>query len=99
MRVWTLCVVLVLTGCAVAPPQAIDGDRSAGTVRVGVSQPMGLSPMFTDADWATADAVALERCRAWGYQSADGFGVICYKKAITGRCLDRLMVREYQCVQ
>lgn len=88
----------LLGGCASTAPQAISGDRAAGTVTIQMIRPNALASMVRDADWTEAHELAAERCRAWGYRGAEPFAQDCEEIAITGRCLDYRATREYQCV-
>lgn len=98
MRALTLLCALLVAGCVSTAPQPVSGDRAAGVVRVAINQPVAFTAAFQDPDWTEADAIASERCVAWGYSSADAFGVLCDNPAVTGKCMDQVLVREYQCV-
>lgn len=99
MRPTALLCALLAAGCASPVVQPVSGDRAAGVVRVEVTRPMAVSYAWRDFDWSEADAQAVEACKRWGFSSADGFGVRCRERALVGgRCMDQVLVREYQCV-
>ena len=85
-----ILALALLAGCVTKIPYDIDGSRSDGILVMGVD---GVS-MLTTIDWESASKIALEKCRAWGYEGAEGFsGVrrscgqsVCYVE------------RKYQCL-
>lgn len=94
MRIWMLGVVVV-AGCAATEPQPISGDRSAGLIRFSAEQ---FTSAFTDPDWSAAHEQAVERCKSWGYSGAEPFAAACSRRNLLGTCEDRVMVRDYQCL-
>ncbi|MEM7000891.1 MAG: YecR family lipoprotein [Pseudomonadota bacterium] len=93
-----LSAVLVLSACTVPmTPQAVSGDRGAGTVTMAYSYGLYTRP---EVDWEAADAEALRRCQAWGYTEAEPFGgqvTTCNARNGYGSCLDNFVQRQYQC--
>lgn len=96
MRVLIVLCVL-LAGCSSAQPRAIGGDRAAGVIRYEIRN-VSLRTRVDAETWASAEADALKRCRAWGYESATSFDVRCQQPSLRGGCADELVRREYQCV-
>ena len=89
----------LLAGCVSPIPQAVSGDRQAGVIEIVVDRPAALSYAVREFDWSEADAQALEACRNWGFTEARGLGVLCRNRVvISGRCVDRFVTRQYQCM-
>ena len=84
-------------GCAkkvVKHWEAAGGSRSDATIVVGYSYMNGLE--IPQVDPSQARQQALERCRAWGYQDAEPFGLVS-KHPVYGT--NEIMVTQsFQCL-
>lgn len=93
-----LAVSLGLAACATAKTwSATGGSRSDGTVRLSYTYGMFEAPTV---DEVAGQAVALQRCRVWGYSGAEAFGGVtqtCNQMGSSG-CLEFLVTKEYQCL-
>jgi len=98
----TLVVALSLTalaGCEVdKTPVPTDGSKADGSVvlsyQVGAYE-------IPKVDWSAAQSSAVQRCRAWGYSSAnafDGDARRCESSDIYGSCTMTTISRTYQCL-
>lgn len=82
--------------------EAAGGSRSDATVTVGYSYNPNSEIPQANADQARNSA--LQRCRAWGYQEADPFGLVtrrCVNQVYTFggvTCLEMLVTQQYQCL-
>jgi hypothetical protein len=69
------CIMLIgamLTGCATQKQWcAIGGSRSDGTIRIAYDYGMFEKPLL---DQGQGYRLAIEKCRLWGYTSAELFG-------------------------
>lgn len=99
-------LALSTTGCAnkvVKNWEASSGSRADATVEVGyIYNPEGEVPLTSDKQ---AHEVALQKCRFWGYQDAEPFGMVSKKcqrpfyHPFTGpMCFEMLVTRTYQCL-
>ena len=99
-------VLIFSVGCAkkvLLSWEATSGSRADATVDVGyIYNPEAEIPE-TSAE--QAHDVALEKCRFWGYQEAEPFGMVnkkcqrTYYHPFTGpMCLEMLVTRTYQCL-
>ena len=65
-------VVFFLSGCAekvnISP---IGGSKTDGTIKMGYSYKMFKEPIV---DFDTAKALAVQKCKVWGYDGAEAFG-------------------------
>ena len=84
--------LVIVSACTSLVPSALDGSRSDGTITVGV----GNVSVLDDVDWSGAQAIAVERCQAWGYSGAVAFGGV---RQICGSrdCYTARIERKYQC--
>lgn len=87
------------TGCATVKfPQATGGSRSDGIVELSFDYGAFEKPIVS---WDIALDRAIERCKGWGYQSADPFGGSeekCLNYNEYG-CIHRLITIKYQCIK
>lgn len=101
-----LGALLLSTGCAkkVAKTWASSGgSRADATVEVAfVYNPNTEIPEYSEAQ---GRKVAEEKCRFWGYQEAEPFGMMKKKcqemiyNAFAGpQCVEMLITQEYQCL-
>lgn len=91
-----LSALLLVGACATAKTwQATGGSRSDGTVRLSYQFGMFEAPQLTD-DGA---ALAIERCKVWGYTGATAFGGVTTQCTQTGEsgCMLTLVTKEFQC--
>lgn len=100
-----VALALSVTGCAkpVAKMwQAAGGSRADATVTVGYTYNPNMEVPQVNADQAHNEAVA--RCRAWGYQDAEPFGLVSRhcSNMVYGfggpTCLEMLVTQQYQCL-
>lgn len=85
-------------GCAKKVPkywEAAGGSRADATVIVGYTY----TPQFEIPvpDDTQAHAEAVKRCRAWGYQEAEAFGLVT-KRCQDPQCVEMLVTQQYQCL-
>jgi hypothetical protein len=72
LRVFAFAALLASLGCAtVKVPQPTSGSRADGTVQLAYEYGQFERPQV---DWETANQIATDRCRAWGYSGAEAFG-------------------------
>lgn len=97
--------VVVLSACATQEKvnwNAVGGSRSDATVEIGYQYNPTLTIPVTD-DFE-ADAIAEDRCRAWGYETAERFGVErsqCQQVGTglyDGECVNMWVTMGYQCI-
>lgn len=105
-NVFLLAVVgCALLGCA-KPVQkewfAHDGSKADGTVKMAMTwNPNTEKPQSQQEQ---AQRVATEKCRAWGYESAEAFGSVvsrCTQQTYTGfgvTCIEMLAEMNFQCL-
>jgi hypothetical protein len=84
-------------GCTtVKIPQPTGGSRADGTVQLAYEYGGFERPQV---DWETANQIAADRCRAWGYSGAESFGggvSQCTAYNAYG-CIRRFVTITYQC--
>lgn len=98
-------VVVLLAGCASQQPVdwgATGGSRADATVEVGYQYNPTVTIPVTDQQ--QADSLADDRCRAWGYDTAEVFGVQrsqCQQTGTgiyDGQCISMWVTMQYQCI-
>ncbi|WP_405048344.1 YecR family lipoprotein [[Roseibacterium] beibuensis] len=86
-----------LAGCATPKAwSAIGGSRADATVTLAYEYGLFEQPQISDS----GDAVALQRCRAWGYSGAEAFGAPmsrCVAMTNSG-CQQTQVTKTYQCL-
>lgn len=86
-----------LAGCATPKAwSAMGGSRADATVTLGYEYALFEQPQISDS----GDAVALQRCRAWGYSGAEAFGAQmsrCVAMTNSG-CQQTQVTKTYQCL-
>lgn len=91
-------LITSLVGCA-TPKQwtATGGSRSDGVVKLSYEYGLFQRP---EADEQQGLEIAISRCSAWGYTSAQAFGGQTRKcnNISSGNCNSWLVTREYQCM-
>lgn len=102
---YLISVAVLLAGCATQKPvswSATGGSRSDATVQIGYQyNPTVVIPVTDDYE---ADRLASERCQAWGFETADRFGVQrtqCQQVGTglyDGECINMWVTLEYQCI-
>lgn len=92
--------LLALSACATnITPLATGGSRADGNVVVSYQYGMFQQPVI---DWASADASAKARCKAWGYHKAERFEgqqSTCLERNGYGNCLQQQVNVTYQCTK
>jgi YecR-like lipoprotein len=93
-----IVLCLTLSNCA-APKvlQATGGSRADGTVELSYEYGGFERP---EPNWGLAQQTATDRCKVWGYKSAEKFGgekTICQSPSQYG-CMRGLITVQYQCV-
>ncbi|ABZ76314.1 putative lipoprotein [Shewanella halifaxensis HAW-EB4] len=97
--------VTVFTGCASAPKNftldTFSGSRSDGVIEMGY---LGGYGWVKNVNWAATGELASQRCRSWGYEDAERFGLghaICIEDNGAGgafkMCTTAKYTVEYQC--
>ena len=97
-------VAIVVGGCvpmSEVTPYDIGGSKADGTVVVGANV-----RATDEIDWQGAEALALERCGAWGYSGAEAFTGVRERCMQMGTpslfnpdpCLQKEITRTYQCI-
>lgn len=90
-------VVFFLSGCAEKVNMSpIGGSKTDGTIKMGYSYKMFEKPIV---DFDTAKALAVQKCKVWGYDGAEAFGgqtMICSMPGMYG-CEIKTVSIEYQC--
>lgn len=96
---------LCATGCAKPVTkmwEAAGGSRSDATVTVGYTYNPNTEIPQVNAEQAHREAI--ERCRAWGYQEAEAFGMVTRRcinmvYAFGGpQCAEMMVSQQYQCI-
>lgn len=65
-------VALSISACAITlAPTPIGGSKADGTIHLAYEFGAFQVPKI---DWGAANQRAADRCRAWGYRSAESFG-------------------------
>lgn len=95
----SLCLSLILVGCATAQKQWVPtgGSRADGTVRLSYETHAYERAVTDDAQGVQ---MARQRCRSWGYEDAEPFGGTtrqCQEQTTYG-CSRMLVTAEYQCL-
>ena len=93
----TACLVLNLAACARSQKWAsAGGNREDGVVRLSYEYAEFHQPEMSDAE---AEALALNRCNAWGYREAEPIAGQLRQCANMedGNCNLWTVTREYQC--
>lgn len=97
-KIIMLAVVLALSGCAVQKQMiAMGGSKADGTIKMGYSYGMFEVPKV---DMTQAAALAAQKCKIWGYESAEPFGgqiSNCSRPTSSG-CAQTDVYIEYQCI-
>lgn len=90
--------VLLLSGCTVHKQMtAIGGSKADGTVKMGYSYGLFEVP---NVDKTHAAELAGQKCKIWGYESAEPFGgavTQCVHPTSSG-CAQTDVYVEYQCL-
>ncbi|MCE5233824.1 MAG: YecR-like lipofamily protein [Xanthomonadaceae bacterium] len=95
-----MCSVIAVAGAGcttVKTLQATGGSRADGVVELSFEYGMFEKPQV---QWAQGAATARDRCRAWGYSSAEPFGgtvSTCQAHDGYGGCVRTLVTAKYQC--
>ena len=94
-----LCfIVFSIQGCVTAKSlQATGGSKSDGIVELSFEYGMFEKPQV---NWDEGDLIAIQRCQAWGYKSADRFGGTvesCQARNGYGNCVRTFVTVKYQC--
>jgi hypothetical protein len=93
-----ICVCIALTSCeTIKVPEPTSGSRADGTVKLSYEVHQFEKPIV---QWDAAQAAAEQRCKAWGYQSAEKFGGQenhCNAFDGYGSCVDTFVTVQYQC--
>ena len=94
-----LFVLTTLTGCAsVKTLQATGGSRADGVVELSYGYGMFENPQV---QWDQGLVTATQKCKAWGYQSAEAFGGTtseCQAYDSYGGCVRWRVIVKYQCI-
>ncbi len=93
-----LLALVLLAGCETTKELVpLGGSKTDGTVRLGHDFVWSEVPIV---DLDKGEAVAAERCQAWGYSSAEQFGGYlrqCAQYSPYGSCVSYLVYYDYQC--
>lgn len=96
LKMLALAALVSLSACATVKNwQATGGSRADGTVKLSYEYGMFESPSLT----TDGIAIAIERCRVWGYSGAEPFGgqtQVCNQFSSSG-CMSWLVTKEFQC--
>ena len=105
MRIVLVLCVIFLSGCVTQQKvswNAVGGSRADATVEMAYNySPLTTKPIV---DRPEADRIARGRCEAWGYTSAEPFGIEtsrCQHYAsglLSGGCHDMWVTLQYQCL-
>jgi YecR-like lipoprotein len=97
-RVFVISVCIALASCAIPKtPEATGGSRADGTVKLSYEVNRFEKPIV---QWDVAEQTATDKCRNWGYQSAEKFGGAeshCEGNGYGG-CDTALVTMTYQCI-
>ena len=91
--------LITISGCSSKMPfYATGGSRGDGTVDMAYD-----TELFVDeiVNFNEAQKLAEDKCKVWGYQSAEIFGgqtENCYQRNGYGDCLKGQMIVKYQCI-
>ena len=105
-NLWTVFVCGVILAACVPPQrpiynltwEAVDGSHANGTMELAAGIRSGLSYYW---NYQQADALAVQRCRAWDYRGAEVFGrtverCVSYYQG-SNNCALWQFSRRYQC--
>lgn len=99
LRLVLLLTLITLIGCtSVKTLQATGGSRADGVVELSFEYGMFEKP---EVKWDQGQMTAMDRCKAWGYQSAEAFGGVtskCQAYNGYGNCLNYFVTAKYQCI-
>ena len=97
----TACLVfcVFLASCTTVPKEwvATGGSRSDGVIRLSYEQSELEQAQVTESQGI---ALAVERCKVWGYTGADAFGGTTRRCNLSGGfsgCRQWMVTKEYQC--
>ena len=94
-----LFMLTMLTGCtSVKTLQATGGSRADGVVELSYEYGMFEKALV---NWEQGLVTATERCKAWGYESAEAFGGTteeCIRFDGYGSCVRWRVIAKYQCI-
>ena len=91
-------VLLLITGCTVSRPfAATGGSKSDGTITLSYEKPAFIT---VNTDPSQGQMLAEQRCKAWGYVSAEEFGGETRNCIEPGgrMCNNWLISKQYQCI-
>jgi YecR-like lipoprotein len=98
-RIFMICAVVMLTGCATQKVmQATGGSKADATVDLSYSYGLFEKPVV---DMESALMTAKQRCASWGYSSAEPFGGQindCQSYDKYNNCTITLVTVTYQCI-
>lgn len=93
-----LALLFIVSGCSVHKNYyATGGSRGDGAIDMAYDFEMFETPLVSSDQ---AKEVATQKCKVWGYESADAFGgqvENCFARNGYGNCLRGQMVVKYQC--
>ena len=94
-----IALSLIITGCGTTQKywSAIDGSKANGTVTLAFEHGAFETPAV---DNAQGQRIATDRCKAWGYQSAEEFGggtTLCLRPG-QSFCHLTQVTKKYQCL-
>lgn len=96
--IYAIFLIFTVSACTVnKTPVATGGSKSDGIVTMSYSANTLHSPKV---NWLKAAGEAAERCKAWGYKSAEPFGGAsreCVRYHPSGRCRTEKVSISYQC--
>ena len=94
-----LFFICASSGCTTTKTlQSTGGSRSDGTIELSYEVGMFEKPVI---DWEQSLFTASQRCKAWGYSSAEAFGgqlTECQVYNSYGSCLRSIVTVKYQCI-
>ena len=89
----------LLTGCSAKTPfYANGGSRADGTVDMAYDTELFVNEVVNPTE---AETIATQKCKVWGYESAEPFGgqtEKCFRRNGYGDCLRGQMIIKYQCI-
>lgn len=92
-------ITVLFSGCAsIKILQATGGSRADGVVDLSYEYGMFEQPKV---QWDQGLITATERCKAWGYKSAEAFGGTtsqCQAYNGYGSCIRHFVTVKYQCI-
>lgn len=96
-KITILVLIAIISGCAtVKVPVPTGGSKSDGTIELSYQVGGFEKPVV---DWNQALITATEKCRAWGYSSAEAFGGTKSQCQATNEygCIQWFVTATYQC--